>query len=66
MFFKIKQKLCANVTKGVLQQLCCVHKEQCTINLLETVYNVKLTFTQKQILWQNKKYNLLSANKIFV
>jgi len=31
--------------------------------LLQTIYNVKWTFTQKQIPRQNEKCNLLSANK---
>jgi len=30
------------------------------------IYNVKLTFTQKQIPRQNEKLNLLSANQVSV
>jgi len=33
MFFKIKQKLCANVSKGAPQQLECVDKEQFAVKL---------------------------------
>jgi len=32
----------------------------------QTIYNVKLTFTQKQIPRQNEKFNLLSAKKVLV
>ena len=56
MFDKIKQKVCANMPKGTLNN--CVDKEQFKINWLQTVYNAKLTFTQKQIPRQNEEFNL--------
>jgi len=49
MFVKIKQNLCANVPKGDSQQVWCVDKEQFKIKWLQTIHNVKWTFTQKQI-----------------
>jgi len=45
------------------QQLQCVFKEQCKITCYQTIYNVKWSFTQKQIPRQNEEFNLLSANK---
>ena len=49
--------------KGAPQQ--CVDKEQFQIKRLQPIYNVKLTFTQKQTLRQNEKFNLLAAKKNF-
>ena len=57
-------RLCANVPKGAPQQLQRADKEQFKTKWRQTIYNVKYTFTQKQILRQNKKFNLLSANKV--
>ena len=41
-------------------------KEQLKIKWLQTTYNVKLTFTQKQIPTQNEKFNLFSSNKVSI
>jgi len=49
MLVKMKQKLCANGPKGALQQIQCVYKKQFKIERLQTIYNVKWTFTEKQI-----------------
>jgi len=49
MFVKIKQTLSENVPKGDPQEVCYVDKEQFKIKWLQTIHNVKWTFTQKQI-----------------
>ena len=41
-------------------------KELFKIKWLQTTYNVKWTFTQKQIPTQNEKFNLFSSNKVSV
>jgi len=62
-FFKTKQKLCANVPKGAPQQHQCVEdKEQFYTKWLQTIYNVKLVFTQKLIPRQNQ--NLVCFQRI--
>jgi len=63
MFDKIKQKMCENVSKGA-PQLCC-RQRTFKIKWLQTIYNVKLTFTQKQIPRQNKNVTCFQWIKFF-
>jgi len=52
--------------EGAPQQFECVDKEQFKTKGLQTIYNVKCTLTQKQILRQNEKFTLVSTNKVSV
>jgi len=52
--------------KGARQQFECVDKEQFKTKWLQTIYNVKCTFTQKQIPRQTEKFTLVSTNKVSV
>jgi len=53
MFVKMKQNFNAKMSKRAPQQFERVDKEQCKTKWLQTIYNVKWTFMQKQISRQN-------------
>jgi len=54
------------MSKGAPQQFERVDKQQFKTKWLQTIYNVKCTFMQKQIPRQNEKFTLVSMNKVSV